>query len=93
VIIKVHIAGIFDEAPIFVEGKVELKENSDLRTLFKKADNAPGFSGRKYFRRIWRTAVPPTVLLNGDRLDLPEGFAHRLKDRDEVSILSPIAGG
>jgi len=93
VIIKIHVAGIFDDKPVFVEGEIELKDDALLRDLFKKADKALGFKDRKYLRQVLSMAVPPTVLLNGDRLDLPEGFGHGLKDGDEVSLLSPIAGG
>ena len=92
-IVKAHIAGIFEDAPIFAEGTVELKENADLKTFFKNADKALGFRARKYFRLALRMDNQPTVLINGERLDLPEGFKHILRDGDEITVLSPIAGG
>lgn len=92
-IVKVHIAGIFDDTPVFAEGEVELKDNADLRTLLKKADKALGFEMQKYFRLALRMDRQPTVLLNGDRLDLPGGFKHILRHGDEITVLSPMAGG
>jgi molybdopterin converting factor small subunit len=92
-IIKARIAGVFADTPIFAEGEVELKENADLKTFFKRADKSLGLETQKYFRLVLRMPVQPTVLLNGDRLDLPEGFKHLLRDGDEIMVLSPIAGG
>lgn len=92
-IVKAHIAGVFAGVPVIAEGDVELKDNSDLKTFFKKADKPLGFGTQKYFRLVLRMPNQPTVLLNGDRLDLPEGFRHLLRHGDEITVLSPMAGG
>jgi len=47
----------------------------------------------KPFRRSLKQGLTPTVLLNGDRLDLPEGFNQVLTDGDEVTVLLPMMGG
>jgi molybdopterin converting factor small subunit len=92
-IIKTQIAGIFGDTPIMAKGEVELSDNSDLKTFFKKADRALGFSRPKVFRLALKMAIQPTILLNGDRLDMPEGLSQRLKDGDEVTVLTPLTGG
>jgi hypothetical protein len=48
-IIKTQIAGIFGDTPIMAKGEVELSDNSDLKTFFKKADRALGFSRARRF--------------------------------------------
>ncbi len=92
-IIKAQIAGIFAGAPISAEGEVVLKDPADLKTFFKHADEALGFGRKGYFRLALKMPTPPTLLLNGDRLDLPEGLKHSLKDGDEVTVLTPMSGG
>lgn len=92
-VIKARIAVVVDSETIVDEGEVEVKEGADLKKFFKLADKAMGYSKTRYFKRALKSKVPPTVLLNGDRLDLPEGMKHKLVHEDEVTVLTPMAGG
>lgn len=44
-------------------------------------------------RYILKGSPGVTVLQNGDRLSMPEAAATRLADGDQLSILTPMAGG
>lgn len=92
-IVKARIAGVFTDAPIVATGEVELEENTDLKRFFEQADRAFGFRRPEYFRLALKMRNEPTILLNGDRLDLPEGFQHPLKHGDEITVLAPMTGG
>lgn len=86
----IRVAGLIGSLAINEEMSVELKDDSTLEDLFKKADK--GLS-EKFFKAMKKMGKFPTVLIDGDRIDLPEGYTHKLKDGDEVSVLTPIAGG
>jgi len=49
--------------------------------------------GKKFFKRLLKSERPPTILLNGMRIDLPEGLETKVDEGAELSIVSPIAGG
>ncbi len=49
--------------------------------------------GKKFFKRLLKAERPPTILLNGMRIDLPEGLETKVGEGSELSIVSPIAGG
>ncbi|MEW5724817.1 MAG: MoaD/ThiS family protein [Thermodesulfobacteriota bacterium] len=88
-----RIAGVFEAGPVVAEGRVELGLGATVMKLFQQADRALGFRKEKYFHRALASTPTPTVLLNGDRLDLPEGLARTLADGDEISVLTPMFGG
>ncbi len=92
-IIRVRIAGIIDCIPVHAEGDVKLKDGATLKKFFKEADKQMGFKKEKYFKKILKQGVEPTILLNGDRIDLPEGFKQILSDGDDMSVVLPMAGG
>jgi len=91
--VRARFAGVAAGAPLVAEGHIELKDGADLKNFFRQADQAMGFKKTKPFRRSLKQGLTPTVLLNGDRLDLPEGFNHVLTDGDEVTVLLPMMGG
>jgi len=70
----------------------EVAEGSSLEQLFRQVDGSRRFK-RKYFKEALSAGQPPVVLLNGSRVEVPEELGEQLKDGDEVSVVSPIAGG
>ena len=90
--VRARVAAVIDDTPVMHEGEVDLPDRADVKKLIKKADKALGLSARP-FRRAFKLGYQPTVLLNGDRLDLPAGLKHRLFDGDEITILTPLTGG
>ena len=92
-IIRARIAVVTDVEPIMAEGDVELKDGARVKKFFDVADKALGFAKEKHVKKIMKSKLAPTVLLNGDRLDLPQGMKHTLKDGDEITVLSPMMGG
>ena len=91
--IRARIAGIIKGNPVHAEQDIELKDGSTVKSFFKYADKAIGFKNPKYFKLSLKQGVMPTILINGDRLDLPEGYARQLADGDEVSVIIPMSGG
>lgn len=70
----------------------EVPEGTTLEKLFQQADRSGRFP-RKYFQEVFSAPRPPVVLRNGNRVEVPEELGEILQDGDEVSVLSPIAGG
>jgi molybdopterin converting factor small subunit len=91
--IKARIAVVVDAQPVVSEGEFDLPVGATVKKFMKKADKALGFKKPKPFRDTLKQGLPPTILLNGDRLDLPEGWKHKLTDGDEVTVLTPMMGG
>lgn len=92
-IVKASIAGVFGGAPVVARGVVVLGDRATLADFFKCADKALGLKRPGYFRHALRQRPMATVLLNGNRVDLPEGLALPLDAGDEVSVIAPVAWG
>lgn len=72
--------------------ELELKEGSTLMDMFNFIEKR-GDVDRGFFKTILSQRRPVTVLLNGMRVNLSEERKKNLSDGDEISIVSPIAGG
>ena len=70
----------------------EVREGATLDQLFRQVDGSKRFQ-KKYFQEVLSATRPPVVLVNGSRVEAPEELSEVLKDGDEVSVVSPIAGG
>lgn len=91
--VRARLAGMFDNEMVTAEGDVELKTGATIKAFFDRADTSLGYGRQRYFKRSLKMTGWLTILLNGDRLDLPEGLKKTLVDGDEVTVLTPMAGG
>ncbi|MFH1138361.1 MAG: MoaD/ThiS family protein [Pseudomonadota bacterium] len=91
--IRARLGAMIGDRVVSAEGSVEMKDGALLRDFFKNADLQLGFKKEKPFRKAARLAPPPTVLLNGDRLDFPAGLKTILREGDEITVLTPMMGG
>lgn len=91
--IRARIVGLFDGRSVNASGTVQLAEGDTAETFFQRADKALGLAREKPFRRAFRQGVRPTVLINGDRLEMPEEKDRVLRDGDEISVLLAVGGG
>ncbi len=91
--ITARVVGHIDGESVNASGVVELNAGGTIRDLLKQADRALGVKKQKPFKRAFRQGVRPVVLLNGDRIELPEENDRVLSDGDEVSIILTLAGG
>ncbi len=90
--VNVQIAGLIDGDTVHGEKDIELKEGSTVDELIKRADKDFKFK-KQYFKLLLKQGRLPTILINGDRLDLPEGYSTVLKEGDKVSVILPMSGG
>ena len=90
--IYVQIAGLIEGDAVHGEREIEIKDRATVADLLKQGDKAFKFK-KKYFKLLLKQGRMPTILLNGDRLDLPEGYEHVLKDGEKLSVLLPFSGG
>lgn len=90
--VNVQIAGLIDGDTVHGEKDIELKEGTTVDELIKRADKDFKFK-KQYFKLLLKQGRLPTILINGDRLDLPEGYATVLKEGDKVSVILPMSGG
>ena len=91
--VHVKIAGPIDGRSVTLSGTVELGQGGTIKQLLKKADALPQAKGHKPFSKAFRQKVSPIVLLNGERIALPEEKDRILKEGDEVSVIVALAGG
>lgn len=81
--INVRLACIINTKPVNEQFMLEIPEKSNLKTLIKIIES-----------RINESISPSfTILINGERTTLQEGHKRIINAGDNVSILSPIAGG
>lgn len=73
-----------------IEG--ELAEGGTIQGLFKGLEKSKAVE-KKLFKNLFRSERTPTVLHNGTRLRIPKGLDTVLSDGDELSVLTPFAGG
>jgi len=90
--VEVKVALLHKGRIVHRQRDVELREGASLADLFKALDRAK-LVGRSYFKRLATSPRPPTLLRNGDRIDLPGDLTALLSDGDEISIISPFSGG
>ena len=93
IFVRARIAGHYDGQPVDASGMVDLYDGDTVGKFFKKADAALGLKDRKPFKRAFKQGIRPVVLLNGDRLELPEESEYFLADGDEISVILTVAGG
>lgn len=84
--------GAVNGKSVKTSGTVQLKEGDTVKRLFNRADAALCLRQRP-FRQAFRQGIRPVVLLNGDRLEIPEEGGRRLADGDEVDVILTVAGG
>ncbi len=81
--VNVRLACIINTKPVNESLIMEIPEGSSLKDLIRKTESA-----------IKENISPSfTILINGERIVLPDGYKRSLNNGDNVSILSPIAGG
>jgi molybdopterin converting factor small subunit len=91
--IQARILGVIDEVLVQKEEEIQLPQGITLKVFFEKADKAMGSRKTPIFKLALKQSIPPSVMINGTPIFLPEGFSQILHDGDEVSILLPMAGG
>jgi molybdopterin converting factor small subunit len=91
--VRIRILGPLSGRSVKASGTVQLKEGETVKKLFSRADAALGLRGEKPFKKALRQGIRPVVLLNGDRLEIPEESGKRLADGDEVNVILTVAGG
>ena len=91
--IYARISAFIDGDAVHREGTVELEHNAVLKTFFRKADKQFGFRKVKYFKQVPRLPVRPTILVNGNRIEMDEAMSYTLSDNDEIIVILPMSGG
>jgi molybdopterin converting factor small subunit len=81
--VNVRLACIINTQPVNDSFVLELPQGSNLKGLIRSVES-----------RIKASVAPSfTILVNGERMNIPEDAKRILNEGDNVSILSPIAGG
>ncbi|MHA1145464.1 MAG: MoaD/ThiS family protein [Candidatus Helarchaeota archaeon] len=69
---------------------IRLKNGSTVKDLLKKVEKRVGLS---LIHMLTSNEGSPVILLNGNRIELPEELQKHLKDGDEIHILRSLGGG
>ncbi|HUT54484.1 MAG TPA: MoaD/ThiS family protein [bacterium] len=90
--IHVKVAGFIDGKVLTAEFDLEAPAGVTVKELFKLVDKSGRVKGN-VMKKILALPRPPTVLVNGSGLDLPDELGLALADGDEVAVMTPLAGG
>jgi len=92
--IKVHVkvAGFVDRKMTTAEFDLEAPEGTTIKKLFNLIDKSGQVKGR-VMKKIMAMPKPPTVLVNGSGIDLPDELGREVVEGDEVAVMTPMAGG
>lgn len=89
---KVRIAGFILGKSINESFEEEITEGITLEEMFNVL-NKQKRVGKGFFAGLLTKPGSISILLNGDRVVFPQDGQIKLKDGDEIAVLSPIAGG
>jgi molybdopterin converting factor small subunit len=90
--LHVKVAGFVDGKVITAEFDQEAPEGVTVKELLKLVDKSGRVKGG-VMKKILALPRPPTILLNGSGLDLPDELGRALAPGDEVAVMTPLAGG
>ncbi|MDY6959336.1 MAG: MoaD/ThiS family protein [Halobacteriota archaeon] len=86
--VSVEIHGFLEHRTINLKRDFRIKEGGTVKDALVKIGKKI-----KIDLPLLLTKVSPVVMVNNERLDLPEGFTRTLYDGDLMVILQPLAGG
>jgi sulfur carrier protein ThiS len=90
--VKLHVRAFIDGRMLRVATDVDAQEGDRLKDLLKRLRRT-GTVDSSVARQILRGNPGVMVLRNGERLAMPGAANEILADGDEVSVLTPMAGG
>ncbi len=88
--VEIQIAAMICGRSINENLELEVGPRANVKDLIKAVDKSKRLDV-KIAKAVFQGA--PTLLLNGDRLDVPKDLKHRLSEGDKVSVLLPLSGG
>ena len=89
--IQIRVAGVFLGSPLNKTFEEPFRQDDTPKKIFARLDKKKAL-GRRFFSGVLKTGRA-TLLLNGDKLEIPKDLKRRLNEGDEISVLSAIAGG
>ncbi|MFZ5814764.1 MAG: hypothetical protein ACOY93_05625 [Bacillota bacterium] len=87
--VAVRIIGVVGDRVVRWEGRVRIAVGSDLRTALRAAGRAAGVD----LLKAMAEGPEPTILLEGVRVELPEGLSRNVDADSSIAWLMPMAGG
>lgn len=90
--VRVKLAGFVDRKMLTADFELMAPEGVPLKKLLSLADKSGAYPG-KAMKKVLGLPRPPTILVNGESIDLPEDLKMTIKDGDEVAVMTPVAGG
>jgi len=90
--VRVKLAGFVDRKMLTADFELMAPEGVSLKKLLSLADKSGAYPG-KTMKKVLGLPRPPTILVNGASIDLPEDLKMTIKDGDEVAVMTPVAGG
>ena len=90
--VKFKMAGFIDKKMVTAEFDLEVPEGTSVKDLFKIVDKSKK-AGRKPMKKVMAMPRPPTVLINGTNIDVPDDLGQTLNAGDEIAVMTPLGGG
>ena len=90
--VKLHVRAFIDGRMLRVAADADAQKGDRLKDLLKRLRRA-GTLDSSVVRQVLRGNPAVMVLRNGERLTMPGAANEILADGDEVSVLTPMAGG
>jgi molybdopterin converting factor small subunit len=90
--VRVKVAGFINNKMVTAEFDIRIPESSTLKKLFKLVDKSGKVPART-MSSIMLQPKTPTVLINGDNIDVPDQLDTIIKAGDEIAVMTPLGGG
>jgi len=92
VTVRLKVAGFVGGRMVTADLQLEVPEGATLKETFKRADKS-GKLPRATLKQILAMPKPPTVLHNGNSLDVPDELGAVVAAGDEIAVMTPLGGG
>jgi molybdopterin converting factor small subunit len=90
--VRLKVAGFVDGRMLTADFSLQAPAGSSVKELIALADKS-GQLPKRALKKIFSLPRPPTVLLNGEGLDVPADLGRAVNAGDEVAVMTPLGGG
>ncbi|HYF78132.1 MAG TPA: hypothetical protein VD973_13410 [Symbiobacteriaceae bacterium] len=89
VTVKVRILGLVGDRMVHFDGQICLRGTPDVHQVLRAAGRAAGVD----LLAALDAGAEPSIMLSGERLDLPADLTRPVPDGAQIAWLMPMAGG
>ena len=90
--IEVYISTADSGKPIHLRLNLNVPEGSTLNDPLRLLDRKK-VVGKNFFKKLIKSGKFFTLLVGGERINIPDGLKRQVCESDKIAIITPMAGG